>query len=136
MEAGVRIKRLTAGHTQYWASVLCRTGVVRVFRPGTISWLREALRLDQFRARPSVRGVCEREDSRNTKGRYRTASARKALPALPDQMHFRGTGIHSAGLDAGCVGITLARLEAYRWSPVIRLPNHCVTAAWVPCATQ
>ena len=70
--------------------VLCRTGVVRVglriFRPQTVAWLREALLQGQLSRAALGRGVCEREDWRNRKGESCTASARKALPALAAQL--------------------------------------------------
>ena len=59
---------------------------LRIFRPETITWLRAALRQGQLSRAALGRGVCEREDWRNPKGEYCTASARKALPALATQL--------------------------------------------------
>ncbi len=59
---------------------------LRIFRPQTIAWLREALQLGQLSRAALGRGVCEREDWRNPKGEYCTASARKVLPELAGQL--------------------------------------------------
>ncbi len=59
---------------------------LRIFRPQTIAWLREALQLGQLSRAALGRGVCELEDWRNPKGEYCTASARKVLPELAGQL--------------------------------------------------
>ncbi len=55
---------------------------LRIFRPQTMAWLREALQAGVLSRAALGRGVCEQEDWRNRKGEYCTASARKALPEL------------------------------------------------------
>ncbi len=59
---------------------------LRIFRPKTITWLREALLQGQLSRAALGRGVCEQDDWRNPKGEYCTASARKALPELAAQL--------------------------------------------------
>ena len=59
---------------------------LRLFRPQTVAWLRQALQQGQLSRAALGRGVCEREDWRNPKGEYCTASARKALPELAAQL--------------------------------------------------
>ena len=59
---------------------------LRIFRPQTIAWLREALQPGQLSRAALGRGICEREDWRNPKGEYCTASARKVLPTLAAQL--------------------------------------------------
>ena len=59
---------------------------LRIFRPQTVAWLREALLGGQLSRAALGRGVCEQEDWRNPKGEYCTASARKALPELAAQL--------------------------------------------------
>ena len=72
---------------------------LRIFRPETITWLRAALRQGQLSRAALGRGVCGREDWRNPKGEYCTASARKALRAS-ELINLRcgnvqlGTGAH------------------------------------------
>ena len=59
---------------------------LRIFRPQTVAWLRQALLQGQLSRAALGRGVCEQEDWRNPKGEYCTASARKALPELASQL--------------------------------------------------
>ncbi len=61
---------------------------LRIFRPQTIAWLREALQRGQLSRAALGRGICEREDWRNPKGEYCTASARKVLPTLAAQLEL------------------------------------------------
>ncbi|MDE0127891.1 MAG: hypothetical protein OXN97_25265 [Bryobacterales bacterium] len=57
-------------------------GGLRILRPESVVWLRQALRASNPSRGALGRGVCEREEWRNAKGRYCEAPARKALPRL------------------------------------------------------
>ena len=59
---------------------------LRIFRPETITWLREALRQGGFSRAGLARELCARDGWRNPRGKLCAASARKALPQLAAQL--------------------------------------------------
>ena len=61
---------------------------LRILRPATVDWLRQSLLAGKLSRAALGRGVCERDDWRNAKGRYCEASARKALPRLAKELQL------------------------------------------------
>ena len=68
----------------------CKSEVVRVglrmLKPATVRWLRQALELGQLSRAALARELCARDQWNNARGKPCAASARKALPQLAAQL--------------------------------------------------